>query len=174
MTYVSCFYHAFSGAQKVSFSRFRLTLTNKNNKNPAGFPSVMTQSFLFQTVKDVDIIFHFTGYDCRGNQIYSFTVMVLSLNIRIYLQIRTMMGTLTTTKTFWSFCFCFFGHRLCFSKRDLLYGLDLNSQTSCDCLHSPKDHCTDFVTSRPVWFITVGNTSRCPSSFSAAINTYQL
>lgn len=27
MTYVSCFYHAFSGAQKVNSSRFRLTLT---------------------------------------------------------------------------------------------------------------------------------------------------
>ena len=27
MTYVSCFYHAFSGAQKVSASSFRLTLT---------------------------------------------------------------------------------------------------------------------------------------------------
>lgn len=27
MTYVSCFYHAFSGAQKVSSSCFRVTLT---------------------------------------------------------------------------------------------------------------------------------------------------
>lgn len=54
MTYVSCFYHAFSGAQKVSSSRSRLTLTlHCSNKNPPGFPSGEMRSFrsLFQTVK---------------------------------------------------------------------------------------------------------------------------
>lgn len=34
MTYVSCFYHAFSGAQKVSSSCPRITLTPNCRKNP--------------------------------------------------------------------------------------------------------------------------------------------
>lgn len=33
MTYVSCFYHAFSGAQKVSSSRFKITLTPRPRKS---------------------------------------------------------------------------------------------------------------------------------------------
>lgn len=54
MTYVSCFYHAFSGAQKVSSSLLRLTSTRlcstkpnrQTEKTAPGFPSVRIGPFI--------------------------------------------------------------------------------------------------------------------------------